>query len=218
MKRFPKLSGEDREEYYNRIHLIFLKENPTEKSFDIYRPSWEYLVDKHKFAVACEAPSSTSRKRDVISIDDNEGSDIDAGIKIRPLGRNATKRKLEAQKIMESVTNKIEASQGATATSTILAGALQEIAKCVGSAMSSWQMQFAVRNASVDLQRQLCDAIVKRQLEELHVADSSHTIASVPNQINISNNTSSTGTLNSNDNNIDEEREVLDSCSRHRMN
>lgn len=216
-KRFPKRSGEDREEYYNRIHLIFLKENPTEKSFDIYRPSWEYLVDKPKFAVACEAPSSTSRKRDVISIDDNEGSDIDAGVKIRPLGRNATKRKLEAQKIMESVTNKIEASQGATATSTILAGALQEIAKCVGSAMSSWQMQFAVRNASVDLQRQLCDAIVKRQLEELHVADSSHTIASVPNQINISNNTSST-TSNSNDNNTDEESEVLDSCPRHRMN
>jgi hypothetical protein len=175
-------------------------------------------VDKPKFAVACEAPSSTSRKREVISIDDNEGSDIDAGVKIRPLGRNATKCKLEAQKIMESVTNKIEASQGAiTATSTILAGALQEIAKCVGSAMSSWQMQFSVCNASVDLQRQLYDAIVKHQLEELLVADSSHTIASVPNQINISNNTSSTDTSNSNNNNTDGESEVLDSCPRHRM-
>ncbi len=32
------------------IHLIFLDENPDVTSFDLYRPSWEYLKDCTKFA------------------------------------------------------------------------------------------------------------------------------------------------------------------------
>lgn len=39
----------DKNCYYNRIHLIFLEQNPSISSFDVYRPSWEYLKDSQKF-------------------------------------------------------------------------------------------------------------------------------------------------------------------------
>jgi hypothetical protein len=77
-------------------------------------------------------------------------------------------------------------SEGATSTSSFLAGALQEIAKCVGSAVSSWQMQLAIPNASADLQRQYYDAIVKRQLQQMMMEDTSCSSSNIPNQINVS--------------------------------
>jgi hypothetical protein len=40
----------DAEQYYNRIHLIFLEQNQEVKSFDLYRPSWEFLKESPKFA------------------------------------------------------------------------------------------------------------------------------------------------------------------------
>jgi hypothetical protein len=67
--RYPKRSGEDLEAYYNCLHLIFLKENTSEKSFDIYHPSWEYLQDKPKFSVCCSQPT---RKREVITLVEEE--------------------------------------------------------------------------------------------------------------------------------------------------
>ncbi len=63
--RYPKRSGEDKEAYYNGVHLIFLKENEGEKSFDLYHPSWEYLQDKPKFTVSYILPS---RKRVAITL------------------------------------------------------------------------------------------------------------------------------------------------------
>jgi hypothetical protein len=160
MKRYPKRSGEDAEAYYNRVHIIFLKENPGEKSFDLYRPGWEYLVDKPKFCITNELPSS--RKREVISLEDGDDPDT-AAIKVLPMGRNSTKCKLEAEKILASVSKQIEAEKNTT-TSSYLAGALQEIAKCVGSAIFSWHMQSAIPDASAHLQRQYYDAIVKKYL------------------------------------------------------
>jgi hypothetical protein len=82
--RYPKRSREDLEAYYNRVHLIFLKENEGEKSFDVYHPAWEYLQDKPKFS----------------ALDDNTEQPTE---KIMPIGRNSMKRKMEEDKILEAV-------------------------------------------------------------------------------------------------------------------
>jgi hypothetical protein len=65
-----------------------LKENPSEKSFDIYHPSWEYLQDKPKFSVCCSQPT---RKIEVITLDDEENNNdiAEENEKIRPMGRIA---------------------------------------------------------------------------------------------------------------------------------
>jgi len=153
--RYPKRSGEDREAYYNRVHLVFLKENPTEKSFDLYRPSWEYLQDKPKFSVCCALPTRT---RDVITINDDEENNNDTTEpteKLRPMGRNSMKRKIEEEKILASVSKKMESTS--TSTSSQLAAALAQIATAVGSALTSWQTQQALQNCSADVQRQHYD-------------------------------------------------------------
>jgi hypothetical protein len=67
--RYPKKSGEDNDEYYARIHLIYLKENPSEKSFDVYWPSYEYLCTKPKFSMACS--TLPGKRKEVISLDDD---------------------------------------------------------------------------------------------------------------------------------------------------
>ncbi len=100
-----------------------------------------------KFFVACALPSS--KKKEIISVDDDEDvQDVDPDVKKCPMGRNSMKWKMDEVKILVSVSKQIES--GAT-TSLQLADALQEIAKCTGSAISNWQMQLAIPNASPDL-------------------------------------------------------------------
>jgi hypothetical protein len=57
----------DNDRYYNRIHLIFLEQNPNITSFDIYCPSWEYLKDCAKFLSISKAlqtnPSICEKKK-----------------------------------------------------------------------------------------------------------------------------------------------------------
>jgi hypothetical protein len=111
--RYPQKSGEDKEAYYNHVHIIFLKENSSKKSFDIYRPSWKYLQDKPKFSVACAVPSS-NKNREVITIDENEEvKEVESSVKLRPMGRNSIKWKMEEEKILASVSKRME-SEGAT--------------------------------------------------------------------------------------------------------
>jgi hypothetical protein len=162
--RYPKKSREDKEAYYNRVHLIFLKENEGEKSFDLYRPSWEYLQDKPKFTVSCVLPS---RKREVITLDEEEDNNKEnVGLtheKLRPMGRNSTKRKLEEEKILCSVSTLLRETK-TTTTSAHLSSALEKIAVSVGSAINSWQLQSALTNCSENIQRQYNDLIIKHQI------------------------------------------------------
>ncbi len=121
----------------------------------------------------------------MITIDENEEvQEGESSVKLRPMGRNSMKWKMEGEKILASVSKRME-SEGATTTSLFLAGALTEIAKCVGSAVSSWQMQLAIPNASPDLQRQYYDDIVKHQLQQMIMEDTSSSSTDIPHQIDL---------------------------------
>jgi hypothetical protein len=61
---FPKLSGEDKEQYYNCIHLIFLKQVPEVKSFDLYRPSWGFLETSPMFATINTENAAAQKRLD----------------------------------------------------------------------------------------------------------------------------------------------------------
>jgi len=158
--RYPKRSGEDLEAYYNRVHLIFLKENEGEKSFDVYRPAWEYLQDKPKFSVSCSMPS---KRKEIITLDDDTEQPTE---KIKPIGRNSMKRKMEEDKILEAVSQRMKLSGGSVAMHQ-LTNVLEQMAVSVGSALTTWTLHQALSNCSSDIQRQYNDLIVKQHIDNI---------------------------------------------------
>jgi hypothetical protein len=76
------------------------------------------------------------------------------------------RRKLEEDKIMASISKKIESTK--TSTSSQLSAALLQISASIGSALTSWKMQLALPNCSTDIQRQYYDLLVKKQIEAIH--------------------------------------------------
>jgi hypothetical protein len=87
------------------------------------------------------------------------------------MGQNSMRRKLEEDKIMASVSKKIESTT--TSTSSQLLAALLQISTSIGSALTSWQMQLALPNCSADIQRQYYDLLVKKQIEAMTRDDES---------------------------------------------
>ena len=123
----------DKERYYNRIHLIFLEENPGLASFDIYRPSWEYLKDCPKFISITKALQSNpvvkeKKKRSVSNYNDDEevspgGS---SGDYPRPLGNKLAKRKKDEEDIMNNVVSKLKDGRQELNSSSIIAHAIKD--------------------------------------------------------------------------------------------
>ena len=91
----------DADRYYNRIHLIFLQQNPDVKSFDIYRPSWEFLKDSAKFQSICIALQVAAVGQKGSNADDNndpesntESTAVAVTRASRPMGAKKAKRAL----------------------------------------------------------------------------------------------------------------------------
>jgi hypothetical protein len=66
------------EHYYYRIHLVFLEQNPKIASFDMYRPSWEFLIKIPKFASISRAlqPTPSERERRKLFSPDEKSSSL----------------------------------------------------------------------------------------------------------------------------------------------
>jgi hypothetical protein len=148
--RYPRRSGEDREAYYNRVHLIFLKENDGEKSFHVYQPAWKYLQDKPKFSVSCNMPS---KRKEVITLDNEEAVEQHSET-IQPMGRNSMKHKKEEEKILEAASQCLKSST-ASVPSHPLTNILEQIAVSVGSALTTWTLHQALAYCSEDVQHQV---------------------------------------------------------------
>ena len=162
--RYPKKSGEDDDEYYARIHLIYLKENPSEKSFDVYRPSYEYLRTKPKFSMACS--TLPEKRKEVISLDDDD--DKENNDRIRPLGRNKTKRKMEDDKVLAAVTEKLQqASSGTAQMAFEMQQCFKEVSTSIQQICHRWEVQQCIQHCSADIQQAYYNTVVKNYLSEL---------------------------------------------------
>jgi hypothetical protein len=59
-------------------------------------------------SVACAVPSS-NKKREVITIDEiEEVQEVESSVKLHPMGRNSMKQKMEEEKILASVSKRME--------------------------------------------------------------------------------------------------------------
>jgi len=193
--RYPRRSGEDKEAYYHRVHMIFLKENDGEKSFDLYRSAWEYLKEKPKFSVTCNVPSA--KAKEVISIEDaDDSNEQTTAERIRPLGRNSTKRKMEEDKILDLLSQRFKSH--ANSGSQQLTAVMEQMVNSVGAALSTWSVQQALNNCSSEIRRQYNDLLVKRQIELLAGGSVTMPMTSIapnitPLQLNSTLNSVSTG-------------------------
>jgi hypothetical protein len=160
--RFPRLSGEDKERYYNRIHLIFLEQVPEVKSFDLYRPSWEFLENSPKFASITTANAAAQK-----SLDGKKKVSPDDAINERPVGKKKTKRLAEEQKIIESVTDKLKGQVNNGSAGQVLAAAIGQITELVASGLQEWKDQRAYMNASQELKQQYDDLILRARIQQL---------------------------------------------------
>jgi hypothetical protein len=134
--QFPRLSGEDKEQYYNRINLIFLEQVLEVKSFDLYRPSWEFLETSPKFASIATAYAAAQK-----SLDGKKNVSPDDANNERPVGKKKTKQLAEEQKIIESVTDKLKGQLNNGSAGQVLAAAIGQITELVASGLQEWKDQ-----------------------------------------------------------------------------
>jgi hypothetical protein len=178
--KFPIKSGKDKERYYNHIHLIFLKENIGIKSFDPYRPAWEYLKESPKFISMTAATNAAPRVvSSMVTDDDNvESHAVSAGdmpiaskLSVHPIGNKIAKRMAEEEKILSNITEKLKSTlipdTTSTATSAALAGALHKVTQVIATGIKEWSSRQAYSNASPTLKRHYDSLLLKLQISEL---------------------------------------------------
>jgi hypothetical protein len=170
--------------YYNRIHLIFLEQNPSVSCFNIYRPSWEYLQDCPRFTSITRALASnpTVQKKRKKEADDvkveveevgsgrekanSSSSDQTSCKEPRPMGTNASKRRAEEERIIENVSGKLK--NGFTSTgSAAVASAINDFSIVLSSFFKDWQDRAAFASADAALRKQYDELRLKERIWEM---------------------------------------------------
>ena len=161
----------DNERYYNRLHLIFLEQNPDVKSFDLYRPSWEFLKDSPKFRSITMAHNAAVDRTQCRLFSPNgttESSELETPAEAppRPLGKKRAKRQQEEEKIITNVTAKLKGETSGT-TGAVLAVALSQFANVFASGLQEWKDRQAYSNASPTLKRKYDNLLLSARIHQL---------------------------------------------------
>jgi hypothetical protein len=164
----------DKERYYNRIHLIFLEENPGLASFDIYRPSWEYLKDCPKFISITKALQSNpvvkeKKKRSVSNYNDDEevspgGS---SGDYPRPLGNKLAKRKKDEEDIMNNVMSKLKDGRQELNSSSVIAHAIKDFSSMMAGFLNQYSERMSYQNVSPELRKEFEELALKEKIYKM---------------------------------------------------
>jgi len=159
----------DAEQYYNRIHLFFLEQNQEVKSFDLYRPSWEFLKESPKFATIMLTNSMAKQVSELKTGDDEEDLRPVSVVQDtpRPIGCKKAKRLQEEEKIMENVAEKMKGMVGAAQTGTALATALSKFADIFSDGLKEWKDQQMLANAAPELHQRYENLRLLSHIEEL---------------------------------------------------
>ena len=152
----------DAERYYNHIHLLFLEQNPDAKSFDLYRPSWEYLKDSAKFARISLAHQAVKR-----SNNSNSEEDLITPTPKNPVGKKKAKRMVEEQKMVENVLAEFKKSSNNNNAGEALANALNKFADICFSGLHEWKDRSAYANADAQLCQRYDDLVLQTCIQAL---------------------------------------------------
>jgi hypothetical protein len=176
----------DKNRYYNRIHLIFLEQNPNITTFDLYRPSWEFLKDSPKFKSISAALSSnpcvraTNKRKAAISPDDGNqlfspgpnSSTVETPSHrdSRPLGKKASKRRQEEDKIIENVSSQLRdglSNNPSSDAGIAIANALGHFTTIISTTLQHWQDRQSYENADPELKKRYDELLLKEKIYQM---------------------------------------------------
>ena len=174
------LFSSDKERYYNRIHLLYLEQNPTVGSFDLYRPSWEYLKDSPKFATIMKAlqtnPTVREKKRKASAEGDQSNREVSSGnddMQLedqkfhRPPGTKAAKRKKEEEGIIENVTTKLKDTTALGGSGAAVAVAIKDFSSVLSSFFADWQEKTSFHAVDPELRKTYEELKIKERIREM---------------------------------------------------
>ena len=174
------LFSSDKERYYNRIHLIYLEQNPTVGSFDLYRPSWEYLKDSPKFASIMKAlqtnPTVREKRRKASAEGDQSNREVSSGnddMQLedqkfhRPPGTKAAKRKKEEEGIIENVTTKLKDITALGGSGPAVAVAIKDFSSVLSSFFADWQEKTSFQAVDPELRKTYEELKMKERIREM---------------------------------------------------
>jgi hypothetical protein len=175
--QFVFFSVSDRNRYYNRVHLIFLEQNPAISSFDLYRPAWEFLKDSAKFQSITMALKAApqGKKHMTESVDLTEPHETPAVTRAsRPMGTKKSKRLEEEEKIINNVTDAIRgnfnAGDGNASAAAVVGAALGQFTNLISEALKSWQDHQSYSNADPALRKRYDDLLLMKRIQEMEEA------------------------------------------------
>ena len=172
----------DRNCYYNRIHLIFLKQNPSINSFDLYRSAWEYLKDSAKFQSITMAlkstPHAAERKGKSDVSKELSESDVAPSSAVtraaRAMGQKKSKRREEEEKIagnvVDAIRGSMQAGEGNNSASAVLAAALGSFTTLISKSLKSWQEHQSYSNADPDLRKKYDNLLLTQRINAMEMA------------------------------------------------
>jgi hypothetical protein len=186
---FPCPIVSDKNRYYNRIHLIFLEQNPNISSFDLYRPSWEFLKDSPKFASITAALASnpcikaaTKRKPSITPDNGTELFSPDPNIytletpnerESRPIGNKASKRRQEEEKILESVTSKLKDglhNNNSGGAGFAIAKAIGDFTNILAMTLQQWNDRQSYDNSNPELKKRYDELLIMEKVHQMEAA------------------------------------------------
>jgi hypothetical protein len=162
--------------------LIFLQQNPSINSFDLYHPAWEYLKDSAKFqsiTVALKsAPHAAERKgkSDVSKeLSESNVAPLSAVTRAaRPMGQKKSKRHEEEEKIagnvVDAIRGSMQAGEGNNSASAVLAAALGSFTTLISESLKSWQEHQSYSNADPDLRKKYDNLLLTQRINAMEMA------------------------------------------------
>jgi len=153
-----------------------LEQNRSINSFDIYRPSWEYLKDCPKFLSISRALQANPVVRERKKKHGNEESPCEADNRewkreakkeSRPLGNKASKCRAEEEDIITNVTAKLSERSTGTKSGAAVAMAINDFSNVLSSFFQDWHERTSFQMVDPELRKTYEELKIKEQIHRM---------------------------------------------------
>jgi hypothetical protein len=160
--------------------MLFLEQNPGVFAFEMYKLSWEFLVDCPKFLSIMKAlqtnPAVREKKKRMEDdgVDDSTPTGTDSDDEKqkalekfpRPSGNKMAKRKKEEEAIIENVTSKLK-NVNSAGSGHAVAAAINDFSSVLSTFFADWRKQTSFQLVDPALRKTYEELIIKERIFEM---------------------------------------------------